>query len=927
VARPEAWKGAGGIIGRESELKVLAEFVAAVAGSGALVLKGGPGAGKTTLWEVGRDAAQARGVRVLSARPNSAEADLSFAGLADLLDGIGPEALSDLPAPQRRALEVALLRADPAGQAAAPRAIAFGLLNLLRQLAVGQLVLVAVDDVHWLDRPTADALAFALRRLQGPAVRFLLAARAGTLSVVERALAPVGPQILEVGPLSVGAVRRLLLDKLGLTLPRYVLRQVFETTLGYPLFALEVGRTLVERGSPALGQDLPVPDTVEELLGLRVSRLPSPVRRLLLALALGGDQDWSALATMAGSGAVQEALAAGVVVLDGGRARPAHPLLAAAARRQSGPAERRARHLELAGMAAEGERRARHLALGTPHPQEQLAHLAATAAATAAARGAARDGAELAEHALRLTPAGSDERTERLLTLAGYLERVGERQRVTDLLRPELPSLPSGGPSVRAWLLLSEGGAIRSYYDKGAYFDRALSECRADASLRAEVLARRALSTAAEGVERLEEAEAWASQALRDAAGAGPEIERLALRALGWSRCLRGRPIDDLCERFRAASTATSSMIDSPEPLAGLRLVWRGEVRRARAILSSFASVADERGEEVGYAWLRLNMCELELRTAQWDAASELLDEWGESDDQQALITPTYQRCRALLEAGRGDAQLAEQWAAPAFASARARGYRWQVLEASRALGMAGLLAHQPGEAVRWLRAVWQHAEHQGVEDPGAFPVGPDLVEALVEAGEPGEAVTVSVRLGELSELHAHPWGLASAKRCDATIVLSSGKHDAEAAAQMAETAADFGRLGLPFDQARTLLALGRALRRAKRWGAARDALNEAAVAFERLGSPGWAAEAASELARVGARRPRPVGELTPTELRVAELAAAGRSNQEIARTLHVTVSTVEAHLSRAYAKLGVRSRSQLAGRLSSSSAANPAAG
>src|SRR6202035_2686099 len=222
-----------------------------------------------------------------------------------------------------------------------------------------------------------------------------------------------------------------------------------------------------------------------------------------------------------------------------------------------------------------------------------------------------------------------------------------------------------------------------------------------------------------EGVERLGEAEAWASQALHDAAGAGPEVERLALRALGWSRCLRGRPIDELCERFRAASTATSSMIDSPEPLAGLRFVWRGEVDRARAILSAFLSVADERGEGVGYAWLRLNMCELELRTARWDAGARLLDEWGESDDQQSRITPTYQRCRALLAAGRGEAQAAEQWAAPAFADAQARGDRWQGLGASRALGMAALLAHQPGDAVGWLRAVWQHTQDQGVEEAG----------------------------------------------------------------------------------------------------------------------------------------------------------------------------------------------------------------
>jgi DNA-binding CsgD family transcriptional regulator len=909
-----------GIVGREPELKVLGEFAAAGTSGAALVLKGPPGVGKTTLWQAGRDAALGHGVRVLFARPDSAETSLSFVSLADLLDGIEPEEMDGLPAPQRRGLEVALLRADPAGEAVAPRATAFGLLNLLRQLAARRPLLVAVDDLQWLDQPTAELLGFAVRRLQGPAVRFLFAARAGPASAVERALPPAGLHVLEVRPLSVGAMRRMLSDRLGLALPRYVLRQVYETTLGYPLFALEVGRTLAERGVPALGQDLPVPDTVEELLGKRVSRLADPVRGLLLALALGGDLDWYQLTTLAGPGTVEDALAAGVVVADGDRARAAHPLLAAAARKQSDPAERRACHLELAGVVAEGDRRARHLALGTQYPVERLARVVAAGAATAAARGAAREAAELGEHALRLTPPGSSERIERMLRLAWYLERAGERQRVTDLLAPEVSSMPGGGPRVRAWLLLSEGGAIRSYFDKGPYFDRALSECGNDSSVRAEVLARKALSTAAEGVERLAEAEAWAEQALRDAASAGPEVERLALRALGWSRCLRGRPVDDLCERFGAASAATSSVIDSPEPLAGLRLAWRGEVERARAILSAFLAVADERGEGVGYAWLRLNMCELELRTARWDAASRLLDEWGESDDQRSLVTPTYQRCRALLAAGRGEAQAAGQWAAPAFADAQARGYRWQVLEASRALGMAALLDHRPADAVGWLRPVWQHAQDQGVTEPGAFPVAPDLVEALLEAGEPGEAAAVGARLGELAGLQAHPWGLASAKRCDGVVRLSPGPRDDQAAAQMAEAAADFGRLGLPFDQARTLLALGRALRRARRWGAARTALGEAEAVFRRLGSPGWAEEARSELARVGARRPSPSGELTPAEQHVAELAAGGRSNKEIARTLHVTVSTVEAHLSRVYAKLGVRSRSQLASRPPSAS-------
>jgi hypothetical protein len=489
-------------------------------------------------------------MRVLSARPASAETSLSFAGLADLLDGVEPGRLGSLPAPQCRALEVALLRADPGVDPAMPRAIALGLLSLLRQLAADRPLLVAVDDLQWLDRPTADALAFAVRRLQGPGARTLLAARPGSDSVA------------------------------------------------------------------------------------------GPVRGLLLALALGGDLDLAQLGAIAAPGVASEALAAGVVVVDGDRARAAHPLLAAAVRSNSDPAGRQAVHLELAGVTGERERRARHLALGTPHPDERLAR---TVAAAAAARGAAREAAELGEHALRLTPGESGERTERVLRLADYLERVGERQRVTDLLMPELESLPEGGPRVRAWLLLSEGGVVssRSYYGKAPYFDKALSECGSDAWLRAEVLARKALSTAAEGVERIGEAEAWALQALHDAAGAGPELERLALRPLGWSRCLRGRPIDDLCERFRAVSSATSGVIDSPEPLAGLRSVWRGEMERARVILGTFLSVADERGEGVGYAWLRLNVCELELRTAQWAAASRLLDEWGESEDLQSLITPT----------------------------------------------------------------------------------------------------------------------------------------------------------------------------------------------------------------------------------------------------------------------------------------------
>ncbi len=196
------------------------------------------------------------------------------------------------------------------------------------------------------------------------------------------------------------------------------------------------------------------------------------------------------------------------------------------------------------------------------------------------------------------------------------------------------------------------------------------------------------------------------------------------------------------------------------------------------------------------------------------------------------------------------------------------------------------------------------------------FPVAPDLVEALTEAGEPDEALTVTERLLELAERQQHPWGLATAKRSRAVVDLAAGSYDESAAEALGQAADDYEALGLRFDRARSLLSLGRALRRHKKWGAAREALERAGTALDELGSPGWADEARSELARVGARRPAPAGELTPSEERVARLASEGHSNKEIASALFVTVHTVEAHLSKTYAKLGIRSRAQLAGRL-----------
>lgn len=226
------------------------------------------------------------------------------------------------------------------------------------------------------------------------------------------------------------------------------------------------------------------------------------------------------------------------------------------------------------------------------------------------------------------------------------------------------------------------------------------------------------------------------------------------------------------------------------------------------------------------------------------------------------------------------------------------------------------MVAHKPAQTADSLRAVWEHTRREGVDEPGVFPVAPELVEALAELGELGQALAVTDRLRQLAEQQEHPWGLATAKRCDAVVRLASAPYDEHAAATLAQAADDYDKLGLRFDAARSLLSLCRAQRRLKKWAGARDSLEGAVAAFDELGSVGWAELARSELVRVGGRRPTPSGELTSAERRTVELAAEGLSNKEIAQALYVAVNTVEVHLSHAYAKLGVRSRTQLAQRL-----------
>ena len=893
--------GAQTLVGRDRELAEIREFLAQ--SSGVLLLEGEAGIGKTALLYAAVDAARSSGWRVLLARPAEAEATFAFAGVGDLLrDELG-EAMDRLPPPQRRALAVALLLEEAGSGSVDPHTVGLALLAALSDLGQAKPVLVAVDDVQWLDPASAATLAFAARRLGDEQVAFLLAARS---PFGDGPFAAVATDRLRLESLAPAALRELLSRRAGCELARPLLVRIHAATRGNPLHALELARSLPADLPP--DAELPVPPELKELLGLRLRAVsPDVCRRLAAAAALSRPTEDLV-------GGLSEAVAAGLVEREPDRIRFTHPLLASILYEDLPADQRRELHIRLADIVPDPEQRAWHLARGTEEPDEEIAAALDAAAERASARGAPETAAALCRQASRLTPADRPEaHAQRALRAATYTWAAGDGSGSRKMLVELIGSLPPSATRAQARQLMVK--IVDDIPETLDQLERAIDDASGD--LAQEASARNLLArqlTWGGGFDGAI-AEAHAAAALAERAGSPAELA-VALAREAQARAFAGEPIaHELLERAVALEQQLGDAIpvgDSPTRIRGACAMWDDDLEAAR----SYTETVERRAASRSESWRAIvlnTLAEIELRRGQTRRAlhhvaeaEEIAAYWGVIHAEASVLA-----AGALVKAVAGQVTAARTGAERALALMRPVGYDVIVRLAERALGFLELSLGNAAEADAILAPLLARS---GIGHPTAAAATPDEIEALVELGRMEEAEAL------LAELDAHvtrtgrPRAAAAAARCRALIFAARGETDA--AMSSAQTALATQAPGAdPLDRGRAFLALGSALRRGNQRRAARDALQAALALFEEIEAPLWAERSRAELARIGGRTPYG-DELTPSERRVAELVAIGRSNPEVAQALFLSRKTVERHVSQALRKLDVRNRTELAAKL-----------
>jgi DNA-binding CsgD family transcriptional regulator len=918
------------LIGRDAQVAKINRFLRELSGGPrVLLIEGEAGIGKTTLLREGQNAAVQLGITVLSAFPVESEVPLEFAGLADLLDRVPADVVGELPAPQRHAICHAVLRTEPPQRPADPRTVATAMLTLLRSLAGKHPVVVVIDDMPWLDAPSARALSFALRRLRLEPVGLLAAVRtnwaADPLRLATDSVPADRVDRLRLGPLSLGAIRELLATQTTLRPGRSLLLRLHETSGGNPLFTLELAARATASIRLGPRDTLDVPSSLLRLVSGRITGLPDGARDVLLVCSLAAEPALPVVSAAARHPAtahadLQTGIQAGLLSSVRGDIAFVHPLMRSVVVEQARAADRRAAHRRLAAVVRSPEERARHLALGAEGPDEAVAGELEAATRMAANRGACDTAGDLAELAVTLTPlAQSESQRRRTILAAEQRFEASDPARACFLLESIIDAEPPGAARAELRRRLARyrvfrGGTLTAWT---ASLARALDEAGDDMALRTVVMMDQTVAASHAG--NLPQAIGSARLILEMAErAADKQLEAQCCAALAFATFLLGNgPRRDLISRALNGpeQQARLSMELRPNVVVAHILHWTDDLDGARILYQQEYAKAMAQGIQTGLPFLLWAQAENESWAGNWPRAEDLAAEgYSLAEDSGSLGAIAFMSAaRGLVHAYRGRIDAGQRDAARAVELASELEMPLLATMAAQAFGIAALSAGDARGAHERLGPFAATILADGVREPALCRFLPDEIEALARLGEFGMAEALLDPFEARSAQLGRGWGIAAAGRCRGLLLAARGDLTGGGAALDDGLEAQ-QRLAMPFERARTLLAAGEVHRRQRHKHAALTLLQAALAIFERLGAPLWQRRVTDELGRLGthATPPGTGPVLTAAEQRVADLVAEGHTNPEIAAELFMGLRTVEAHLSRVYRKLGVRSRTEL---------------
>ena len=913
---------ASGVLGRDRELAAIRKLVegATHGRSGLLVLRGEAGIGKSTLLDTA--AAEASGVRVrtLRARGVEFEAELTFAGLHELLRPLLAD-LDRLPPPQASALRAAL--AIDAPREVDRFAVYTATLSLVALAAEAATLLVLVDDAQWLDEASAGALAFVARRLHAEPVAMLIALREGATGPFAGGVFPELP----LPGLSGADAAVLAGRRLGRPVARTVGEQLTAVTGGNPLALAELAGALGwERLDAATtsGEPLPPGPTVREAFERRLSGLSHQARTAtLVAAAAQGDDLDPVLRAAAALGATAEAFVeaetAGVVAFEDGRIRFRHPLLRSVAYALAEPSQRRAAHAVLADALAGDDRddlRAWHLAAAAVGPDEDLARELALTAQRATRRSGHLAAARALERAARLTPAG-DGRVRRLIDAAEAARRAGRFAWARELLEEAEPlaAEPFRGELEFALAILEAwSGSASEARRRYAAVARRVGSADPDRAALALGHAAAASLVACDFGAALDDARA--AQRIDEAGGVGERTRTIVEETLGNALLLCGETESGTALVERSVAWFERSGELAGRQYAAACLGWLEQYDRARDLIAPTIAAARRSGDLRTLTSTLEVQAEIDFRAGRWHTAyAQAAESARLAEDTGQAVQHAYSLgVLALIEAGLGHADC-EDHAQRAKEAASRHGLAAIHDYAQAALGLLELGRGRPDAAAEQLVAVADRARRSGLQEPTVVPWAGDLIDALVFAGRIDAAEAALERLEAQARMTDRAWAHAVGARCRGML---AGDQDYDE--QFAEALRRHERTAAPFERARVELCWGQRMRRDRRRTEARERLRSAMDAFERLGAAPWLAIAGRELGASGqtarSRDAASIDDLTAQELQVALIVSQGASNKEAAAQLFLSTKTIESHLSSVYRKVGVRSRVQLAQRL-----------